>query len=79
MSCFQTTIGEIQTQMQENHERNKQLREENFELANKLKKFIEQYEAREKVSNPYAAESLKWTCPSCSLDSTIYHLQGWKF
>ncbi|XP_060575992.1 alpha-taxilin-like isoform X8 [Ruditapes philippinarum] len=45
---FQTTIGEIQTQMQENHERNKQLREENFELANKLKKFIEQYEAREK-------------------------------
>ncbi|KAL4233589.1 hypothetical protein ACF0H5_008270 [Mactra antiquata] len=45
---FQTTIGEIQTQMQDNHERNKQLREENFELANKLKKFIEQYEAREK-------------------------------
>ncbi|XP_052811894.1 alpha-taxilin-like isoform X3 [Mya arenaria] len=44
---FQTTIGEIQTQMQENHERNKQLREENFELANKLKKFIEQSEARE--------------------------------
>ena len=37
--------------MQENHERNKQLREENFELANKLKKFIEQYEAREKVRN----------------------------
>ena len=36
--------------MQENHDRNKQLREENYELANKLKKFIEQYEAREKVS-----------------------------
>ena len=35
--------------MQENHDRNKQLREENYELANKLKKFIEQYEAREKV------------------------------
>lgn len=45
---FQTTIGEIQTQMQENHERNKQLREENYDLANKLKKFIEQYEVREK-------------------------------
>ena len=47
--CLQTTIGEIQTQMQENHERNKQLREENYELANKLKKFIEQSEAREQV------------------------------
>ena len=48
---LQTTIGEIQQQMQENHEKNKQLREENFELANKLKKFLEQYEAREKVRN----------------------------
>ena len=46
---LQTTISEIQQQMQENHDRNKQLREENYELANKLKKFIEQYEAREKV------------------------------
>ncbi|XP_052237889.1 gamma-taxilin-like isoform X2 [Dreissena polymorpha] len=44
---FQTTIGEIQTQMGENHERNKQLREENADLAGKLKKFIEQSEARE--------------------------------
>jgi len=48
---LQTTIGEIQTQMQENHERNKQLREENFDLAGKLKKFIEQSEAREQVGN----------------------------
>ncbi|KAL3881569.1 hypothetical protein ACJMK2_027992 [Sinanodonta woodiana] len=45
---FQSTITEIQTQMTENHDKNKKLREENFELAQKLKKFIEQYETREK-------------------------------
>lgn len=35
--------------MQDHHERNTKLREENTELASKLKKFIEQYETREKV------------------------------
>ena len=35
--------------MSEHHERNIKLREENQELAGKLKKFIEQYEVREKV------------------------------
>ena len=46
---FQTTIGEIQTQMTDNHERNTKLREENADLATKLKNFIEQYELREQV------------------------------
>ena len=46
---LQTTIGEIQQQMQDHHDRNMKLREENQELAGKLKGFIEQYEAREKV------------------------------
>ncbi|XP_021359420.1 alpha-taxilin-like isoform X2 [Mizuhopecten yessoensis] len=45
---FQTTITEIQQQMTDHHERNQKLREENQELAGKLKKFIEQYEMREK-------------------------------
>ncbi|XP_069141677.1 alpha-taxilin-like isoform X2 [Argopecten irradians] len=45
---FQTTIVEIQQQMTDHHERNQKLREENQELAAKLKKFIEQYELREK-------------------------------
>ncbi|XP_033740019.1 alpha-taxilin-like isoform X2 [Pecten maximus] len=45
---FQTTITEIQQQMTDHHERNQKLREENQELAGKLKKFIEQYELREK-------------------------------
>ncbi|KAJ8314882.1 hypothetical protein KUTeg_007032 [Tegillarca granosa] len=45
---FQTAIGEIQQQMQDHHDRNMKLREENQELAGKLKQFIEQYETREK-------------------------------
>ncbi|XP_064602144.1 alpha-taxilin-like isoform X2 [Liolophura sinensis] len=44
---FQSTIAEIQTQMQENHERNIKLKEENIELGHKLKSLVEQYEARE--------------------------------
>ncbi|KAL8577325.1 hypothetical protein ACOMHN_048379 [Nucella lapillus] len=44
---FQTTIGEIQTQMTDNHEKNVKLREENHDLATKLKKFLEQEELRE--------------------------------
>lgn len=46
----QSTIAEIQTQMQENHERNIKLKEENIELGHKLKSLVEQYEAREEVS-----------------------------
>ncbi|XP_062581463.1 alpha-taxilin-like isoform X3 [Saccostrea cucullata] len=45
---FQSTISEIQQQMTDHHDRNLKLREENQELAGKLKKFIEQYEVREK-------------------------------
>ncbi|XP_022292525.2 uncharacterized protein LOC111103499 isoform X2 [Crassostrea virginica] len=45
---FQSTITEIQQQMTDHHDRNLKLREENQELAGKLKKFIEQYEVREK-------------------------------
>ncbi|XP_071818924.1 uncharacterized protein [Apostichopus japonicus] len=44
---FQLTINEITTQMQDNHNRNIRLKEENLELASKLKKLVEQYERRE--------------------------------
>jgi uncharacterized coiled-coil DUF342 family protein len=44
---FQTTINEIQQQMNEHYQRNSTLREENLELTNKLKGLIEQYELRE--------------------------------
>ena len=36
--------------MNENYEKNNKLREENVELANKLKNLIEQYELREQVN-----------------------------
>jgi hypothetical protein len=44
---FQTTINEIQQQMNDHYSKNTSLREENLELANKLKGLIEQYELRE--------------------------------
>ena len=45
--CHQSTITEIQAQMTDNHEKNVKLREENQDMAGKLKKFLEQYELRE--------------------------------
>lgn len=47
---LQQTINEITTQMQDNHTRNIKLKEENIELASKLKNLVEQYERREEVS-----------------------------
>ncbi|KAI5087219.1 alpha-taxilin [Silurus meridionalis] len=46
-SHFQLTLNEIQAQMEQHNERNANLRQENMELAEKLKKLIEQYELRE--------------------------------
>lgn len=44
---FQVTLNDIQAQMEQHNERNANLRQENMELADKLKKLIEQYELRE--------------------------------
>ncbi|TSK28230.1 Alpha-taxilin [Bagarius yarrelli] len=46
-SHFQLTLNDIQAQMEQHNERNANLRQENMELAEKLKKLIEQYELRE--------------------------------
>uniref|UniRef100_A0A3B3QV17 Taxilin alpha n=1 Tax=Paramormyrops kingsleyae TaxID=1676925 RepID=A0A3B3QV17_9TELE len=46
-SHFQVTLNDIQAQMEQHNERNSTLRQENMELAEKLKKLIEQYELRE--------------------------------
>ncbi|XP_010902263.1 alpha-taxilin [Esox lucius] len=46
-SHFQVTLNDIQSQMEQHNERNASLRQENSELAEKLKKLIEQYELRE--------------------------------
>lgn len=44
---FQVTINDITTQMGENHKRNQQLKQDNIDLAQKLKGLVEQYEVRE--------------------------------
>lgn len=46
-SHFQVTLNDIQAQMEQHNERNASLRQENGELADKLKKLIQQYELRE--------------------------------
>lgn len=46
-SHFQVTLNDIQAQMQQHDERNASLRQENAELAEKLKKLYEQYKLRE--------------------------------
>lgn len=48
-SHFQVTLNDIQAQMEQHNENNATLRKENMELAEKLKKLIEQYELREEV------------------------------
>ena len=50
LCCVQTTINDIQQQMNEHYQKNTTLREENVELTTKLKGLIEQYELREQVS-----------------------------
>uniref|UniRef100_H3A201 Taxilin gamma n=1 Tax=Latimeria chalumnae TaxID=7897 RepID=H3A201_LATCH len=56
---FQLTLSEIQTQMEQHNVRNASLRQENIELAEKLKKFIEEYELREdKLSSLYQSVEL---------------------
>lgn len=43
------TLNEIEMQMEQHNNHNTKLRQENMELAEKLKKLIEQYELREEV------------------------------
>ncbi|XP_016415157.1 alpha-taxilin-like [Sinocyclocheilus rhinocerous] len=52
-SHFQVTLNDIQVQMEQHNERNANLRQENMELADKLKKLIEQYELREEETTMY--------------------------
>lgn len=48
--CLQTTIGDIQTQMEAHSKRNDRLQEDNKELSSKLSSLLEQYEKREEVT-----------------------------
>lgn len=49
MLHFQMTLTDIEVQMEQHSSHNVKLRQENMELAEKLKKLIEQYELREEV------------------------------
>lgn len=55
-SHFQVTLNDIQLQMEQHNERNSKLRQENVELAERLKKLIEQYELREEVRGRQGTE-----------------------
>jgi len=44
---FQSTINDITTQMTDNHKKNQQLKQDNMDLATKMKGLVEQYEVRE--------------------------------
>lgn len=46
---FQSTLNDIQAQIEQQSERNMKLCQENTELAEKLKSIIDQYEVREEV------------------------------
>lgn len=46
---FQSTLTDIQAQIEQQSERNMKLCQENTELAEKLKSIIDQYELREEV------------------------------
>lgn len=46
---FQATLSEIEEQMEQHSTHNTRLQQENLEMADKLKKLVEQYELREEV------------------------------
>lgn len=61
-SHFQVTLNDIQVQMEQHNERNASLRQENTELAEKLKKLYEQYKLREEVGGLSGSIHLHLIC-----------------
>lgn len=68
-SHFQVTLNDIQAQMEQHNERNASLRQENSELAEKLKKLYEQYKLREEVCASFTASpnNVRFTTLFCRL------------
>uniref|UniRef100_A0A8C9CGI2 Taxilin beta n=1 Tax=Phocoena sinus TaxID=42100 RepID=A0A8C9CGI2_PHOSS len=58
-SHFQSTLTDIQAQIEQQSERNMKLCQENTELAEKLKSIIDQYELREELLNQAAEWKLQ--------------------
>lgn len=61
-SHFQVTLNDIQVQMEQHNERNASLRQENTELAEKLKKLYEQYKLREEVRGLLVSTAVYFEC-----------------
>lgn len=58
---FQSTLVDIQSQIEQHSNRNNKLCQENSELASKLKTIIEQYERREEVSTRIVLNTQDYT------------------
>ncbi|RXN20291.1 alpha-taxilin-like protein [Labeo rohita] len=72
-SHFQVTLNDIQAQMEQHNERNANLRQENMELADKLKKLIEQYELREEhIDKVFKQKDLQQQL----VDAKLHQAQG---
>nr|XP_032828760.1 alpha-taxilin-like isoform X2 [Petromyzon marinus] len=73
---FQATLSEIQAQMGQHNERNARLKQENMELADKLKKLIEQYELREEhVNKVFRNKDLQQQLSDAKLQQTTELLE----
>lgn len=73
-SHFQVTLNDIQLQMEQHNERNSKLRQENVELAERLKKLIEQYELREEVRGCQGTEESGWVpAPGSTSQASCLH------
>ncbi|CAH1798771.1 unnamed protein product [Owenia fusiformis] len=72
---FQTTITDIQSQMNDHHSKNSKLREENIDLASKLKNLIEQYDLREQhIEKVIKHKDLESQLVEAKLQQSTLHL-----
>ncbi|KAI7795479.1 gamma-taxilin [Triplophysa rosa] len=69
---FQMTLNEIEAQMEQHNSYNSKLRQENMELAEKLKKLIEQYELREEhIDKVFKHKELQQQLVDAKLQRTV--------
>lgn len=78
-SHFQLTLNDIQVQMEQHNERNAGLRQENTDLAEKLKKLYDQYKLREEVWGLIAFVFLPRFSAFTSARRQSFHLSHFNF
>ncbi|KAM6977860.1 gamma-taxilin [Aplochiton taeniatus] len=73
---LQMTLSEIEVQMEQHSAHNTKLRQENMELAEKLKKLIEQYELREEhIDKVFKHKELQLQLVDAELIRTAEHMR----